>query len=237
LFLIKISLSLVKFTFATTFHVRKLKYFSHLLIIGEKKMKKSFKTVTIAIILITIFSITFMNRTLGSSETTLWVMPRIYTINEANKEFIVNVTVTDVHDLYAWQFKLRYDTSLLFEKYEVNEKFFAPPPKNGENYIFIGGTLLEETPLNGDVLLASIYFKTTAPGGYAFDLFETALLTNSAENIPHQIVDGVPNIIHDIALLGLVSDPSGWIPVPQGDPVYIEVTVENKGNFTETFPF
>ena len=199
-------------------------------------MKKSFKIVTIAMILIT-FSITFMNQTLGSSETILWAMPSTYTAKEANIEFTVNVTVTDVNDLYAWQFKLGYDPSLILENCTINEKFSAPLPKNGENYIFVGGTLLGKTPpLSGNVLLASIHFKTTAPGEYVFDLFETALLNNSKEKIPHQIVDGVPNIIHDIALLGLASDPSGWIPVPQGDPVYIEVTVENKGNFTETFP-
>jgi len=197
-------------------------------------MKKRFKTVTMAIAL-TMFLMTFMNRTLGSSETILQVTPSIYTANEANMEFNVNVTVTNVDNLFAWQFKLRYDPSLILEDCIINEKFFAPT-KNGENYIFVGGTLLQgETTLNGNVVLASVYFKITAPGEYSFDLFETALLTDSGESIPHQVVDGAPNTFHDIALLGLTSDPSGWVPVPQGKPVYIEVTVENNGNFNETF--
>lgn len=84
--------------------------------------------------------------------------------------------------------------------------------------------------------MASICFTATAPGEYAFDLFDTALINSNKENILHQVVDGIPNIIHDIAISGLTSDPSGWIPVPQGDPVYIKVIVKNKGNFTETFP-
>ncbi|MHA1710684.1 MAG: PKD domain-containing protein [Candidatus Freyarchaeota archaeon] len=40
---------------------------------------------------------------------------------------------------------------------------------------------------------------------------------------------------HDIAIVGITTSPSGWAPVPQGDPVYINVTVENRGDFYETF--
>jgi len=151
-----------------------------------------------------------------------------------NTKFTINVTVTDVQDLFAWQFKLGYNSSLVFEGYKINENFFALTPKK-VMVTYSRGTILGGTPLNGDVFLASIYFTATVPGEYAFDLFETALINSDKENISHQVVDGVPNITHDIALLGLTSDPSGWVPVPQGDPVYIAVTVKNNGNFTENF--
>ena len=61
-----------------------------------------------------------------------------------------------------------------------------------------------------------------------------------AEPVPGEIdtadntlIDGMLRVgVHDVAVIDITAFPTS---VPQGEPVYIDVTVENQGNFTETF--
>jgi len=198
-------------------------------------MKKKFE-IAVLTALTTFLLTSFAGPAFADTGVRLEVAPAGYTITEAG-EFIVEVTVFGISNLYGWEFKLGYAASLIIQDVQIDGRFFEVAAKEVDGSLLVAGTLLGNAiPLSEDVVLASIIFQASAPGEYSFDLFGTKLVNSALEPIPHQIVDGVPYIIHDIALIKLESDPSGWVPVPQGDPIYIDVTIENKGNFTETFP-
>jgi hypothetical protein len=166
---------------------------------------------------------------------TLEVTPATYTVQEANELFSVDIALRSVADLYGWQFRLGYDSTLSVRHVEINELFAQFNVIQGDEEVLIWGVLLPPAnPVSGDIELASITFEASEAKEYAFDLFDTKLGDSANQPIPHAVVDGVPLIIHDIALLNLVSDPSGYVPVPRGDPIYINLTVKNKGNFSET---
>jgi len=166
---------------------------------------------------------------------TLEVTPATYTVHEANEQFSVDIALLSVIDLYGWQFRLGYDPALSVTHVEINDVFAQFNVIQGDGEVLIWGVLLPPTnPISGDIELASITFEASEAKEYAFDLFDTKLGNSANQPIPHEIVDGVPLIIHDIALLNFVSDPSGYVGVPRGDPIYINVTVKNKGSSSET---
>lgn len=182
-------------------------------------------------------SLTHASSASENTNVILEVSPVTYTATTVNEEFTISINAKNVLDLFGWELKITYDTLLVVQDVRINVKFYNISCERVDNYFLIAGTLLRgDAPLNGDVTLVQMAFEAPVQGEYAFDLYDTKLVNSNLEPIPHQIVDGVPNVTHDVALLGLVSDPSGWIPVPRGDPVYIEVTVKNNGNFSETFP-
>jgi hypothetical protein len=176
-----------------------------------------------------------INLVAAQATTALIVNPPTYTA-EAGETFSEEVAVLGVLDLYGWEFKLGFDPALTVEEVQISAQFYSVAAKEGDGYILVAGTLLgDETPISGDITLATITFQASVAGEYAFDLYDTKLANDLLQPIEHYVIDGVPLIIHDIALLKLEADPSGWIPVPRGDPIYIEVTAGNAGNFTETF--
>ena len=198
-------------------------------------MKKKFGIAGLTIL--TAFILTsFMTPAFADTNVIMEATPPVYITNQPS-EFVVNVTVFGVSDLFGWEFKLGYNSSLTVKQVQINGQFPWFDYTKGNNYLLVAGSLLGSvTPLSGEIMLVSITFQASGPGEYAFNLFNTKLSNNQAEPIPHQVVDGVPYLIHDIALVKLESNPCGWVPVPQGDPIYINVTIKNNGNFTETFP-
>jgi hypothetical protein len=190
---------------------------------------------------------------LASPTTTIGVEPRYNFGLNIDDTFLVNITVTDVIDLAAWQLALYYESAVL------NGTNYAEGPflkSGGANTFFFvvnftdnynathgqaffacaiynpGGGVLPG--VDGTGTLASISFKVIGGGGSILHLDDT-ILDDSAEppnHIPHTLVDGE-------AYAGIVDVAVSYIDIPiniaKGTMAHINVTAQNKGQMTETF--
>ncbi len=132
--------------------------------------------------------------------------------------FEVNITVTNVNDLYAWQFTLNFNPAIL----EVNSviegpflkdadenwygTYFRKRIKNAFGYVGVLGMLLPDDPppygtgefppegVDGAGVLATVEFQVVGEGVCPLDLSNTELntITNGQNDpMPHMVDDGL----------------------------------------------
>lgn len=186
----------------------------------------------------------------ASPETVFAVDPKIV-VAGLDESFIVNITVSDVSDLYGWQFNLTFDPTIV-NVVNVTEGPFLKQAgstwmpdvtiHNFVGWVFSGDSLFPfpEEGATGSGVLASVLFNVTAEGESDLNLSETVLTTYEPTEpepialIDHTSVNGLfaSDLLRDVAVIGVeVSSTS----VTAGDLVFINVTVKNEGEATETF--
>jgi len=121
------------------------------------------------------------------------------------QNFTININISGVVDLYGWEFKLRWNSTLLdavnviegsFLKQGDNTLFITPTVNNIEGYLRLDCTLLGDIPgVSGNGTLATIEFTVKAAGECALDLYDTALVSSFEQPITHTITDGHFNAI------------------------------------------
>ena len=186
-----------------------------------------------------------------STTATVYINPPEVTNYTIGESFTINVTVANVSDLAVWEIQLYYYSSVL-EAIEWEEGPFLKNVRAtfcmtvawNNNYnsthgrIWLGCTLYYSGPgAYGSGTLATITFNVTGVGScpLSLPLDQTKLWDSSFEPqpIPHDTIGGYVYVGgHDIAVLNLT--PSKTI-VGKGYPLFINVTAQNQGNFTETF--
>lgn len=206
-------------------------------------MKKEF-----SILIIIFLTLTFIPINVKADPTTMYVDPQLSTA-EIFHTFQLNISVSQVTDLAAWEFKLYYHNSFLnatqiqegaFLKTAGSTAFFIQNFTDNYNethgLIWAYCTLLGQGPgATGSGTLATITFKAEQAGTTTLHLAETDLLDSKMppNRITHTTVDGTVRILeHDIAILNV--NPLKTI-VGQGFTMNISITVTNKGDFPETF--
>ena len=168
-----------------------------------------------------------------SSLATVYINPQI-SWGPVGQNFTVDVCISDVVDLYGWEFKLSWNATLLnlvnvlegmFLK-SGGPTFFTYKTNNTLGYMIVDCTLLGDTPgVSGDGTLATIEFYVKTVGECILDLYDTILVNSAEEAIAHSVFDGwYCTSVHDIAIIDLKVS-SKWV----------NVTVENQGTHTETF--
>lgn len=115
------------------------------------------------------------------------------------QNFTINVSISNVVDLYGWRLKLRWDTIILdvvdvaeggFLKNNGNT-FFFPRINNTEGYIDVECILLGNiNGVNGSGTLATIQFHVKQNGSCVLDLYDTMLLDSLEQLITHTVNDG-----------------------------------------------
>jgi len=134
----------------------------------------------------------------ASSGTTVYVDPS--TINvEVHQNFSINVSISNVIDLYGWEFKLKWDSTLL-EALDITEgnflksggdTFFVISINNTEGVLRAACTLIGNIPgVNGSGTLATIEFYVETSGESPLDLFDTKLVSSAQQPIEHTTIDG-----------------------------------------------
>lgn len=150
------------------------------------------------------------------------------------QNFTVDIEISDVADLYGWEFKLSWNASIL----DAAQVLEGPFLKNGGNtyftsninntlgYMIVDCTLLGTVPgVSGNGVLASAIFYVETFGECPLDLYDTILVNSTEQPIEHTAVDGYYyTSVHDVAVVNLVASASS-----------VNVTVENQGTHTETF--
>ena len=198
---------------------------------------------SIIILLIIIFSslllgitykFTIATYTLSSS-TTVYVDPQT-SVGTIGQNFTININISNVIDLYGWEFKLGWNSTILdavsvaegsFLK-SGGETFFTYKVNNTEGFVLADCTLLGDVSgVHGNGTLASVEFHVKTYGNCTLDLYDTTLVSSSEQPIEHTAIDGyyyTSTVMHDVAVIKLTAS------------IYnINVTVENQGTSTETF--
>ena len=183
----------------------------------------------------------FVSLATSSSETILFVNPpRSFT--EVNNEFLINVSIANVTDLYGWEFKIKWNSTLLdarnvtegaFLKTQ-SETFFVIDINNTAGYIRATCTLIGGIPgVNGSGTLATIKYYVETSGECTLDLYDTKLVNSTEQPIGHNINDGYfSSVLHDISITQIEVSPT---TVYIGEIVEINVSVLNEGNVQEVF--
>jgi len=131
-----------------------------------------------------------------ASTTTMALDPPEVEDIEPGETFNVNVTVTDVSNLFAWQFMIRFDPNVLqiediiegpFLASTGEETDFRPPSIDNTAGYMISGCLfmppLPEEGATGDGVLATIVFSVTGRGTIALEFEEDETFTYLREII------------------------------------------------------
>jgi len=170
-----------------------------------------------------------------SSSTTVYVDPQT-SVGTIGQNFTINIDISNVIDLYGWEFKLGWNSTILdavsvaegsFLK-SGGETFFTYKVNNTEGFVLADCTLLGDVSgVHGNGTLASVEFHVKTYGNCTLDLYDTTLVGSSEQPIEHTAIDGyyyTSTVMHDVAVIKLTAS------------IYnINVTVENQGTSTETF--
>ena len=126
----------------------------------------------------------------NTSTTTIFVDPSNSTA-PTGENFTVYVNVSNVVDLYGWEFKLSWNTSMLnlinvsegtFLKNYGKKTFMNKEVK--ENYVYVYCTLMGNiSGANGNGVLASLKFHINHPGNSMLQLYDVILLNSHEEKI------------------------------------------------------
>jgi hypothetical protein len=183
------------------------------------------------------------------ASTVVQVNPLVTNIG-VGKTFNINITVTDVNLLYAWQFKLYYLNTIV-NCINITE---GPFLSSGGSTFFISnvtnnfnsthGRVSAACTLtgpgrsaNGTGILARLFFNTLSEGSSNLDLGDTKLSDINAQPMAFTPISGRVRVggtgtVHDLAVANVVAQKK---TIGKGFPDNITVTVQNLGDFTETF--
>jgi hypothetical protein len=174
--------------------------------------------------------------------------PTIYldapTSVRACENFTVNVNVADVVDLNGWQFKLKWDPTLLefvdivegdFLKTGGSTLWIPLPINETEGWILTSCCFDDPVGVSGSGTLANITFHCTGPGECALVLSRTRLFNSSPETVPwngYGDFNGDGTV--DNVDLGFLIDTWG---TSIGHPLYDPRADFNSDGFVDLFDF
>jgi hypothetical protein len=185
----------------------------------------------------------------GSADTAIVSLnpqsSRVWGIGAA---FAVDVVVSNVTNLYGWQFTLYYDSSLLngtsitegsFLK-GAGDTYFVSGLNDSYNAIY--GIVTAACSLLGNVsgvsgsgTLATIAFQTKASGNCLLIFSGTKLGDPQGTAITHYVFNGAVEVVppvHDVAVQGVTPSKN---EVATGRSLEVDVVVANQGNTSEDF--
>ncbi len=135
------------------------------------------------------------------------------TVTVAGKIATININVSGVVDLYGWEFRLRWNSTLLdvtsvtegtFLK-QGGDTFFASKTDNAQGYIMVDCTLIGDiSGISGDGILAVVKFNIENSGETVLDLYDSTLVSSLEQPIIHQSTDGYGYFTY--ILLGDIND-------------------------------
>jgi len=134
----------------------------------------------------------------GTSDATVFVSPSQIEMR-INQTFQASINVSGVVDLYGWEFKLGYNTSLL-ELVDIAEgsflnssrdTYFVPKVMSTDGYVLAGCTSLRNvTGVDGNGTLVTVEFRAKKLGSCTLDLYDTRIVNSAKQLIEHTETDG-----------------------------------------------
>jgi hypothetical protein len=155
-------------------------------------------------ILILMLVLSAISSAKSTPTTSIYVDPETYEVAGVEQTFTINITVTEVTDLWGWEFKLFYSSTHLnstnigegpFLKTAGATFFWEVNRTDNYNathgYIHIFCILTHVIPgANGNGVIGNVTFKSKALGSSILDLTGTKLKNSKGEYMPHETRDG-----------------------------------------------
>jgi len=155
----------------------------------------------------------------------LWVAPTTYIATELDETFKIDIDTSNVNNLYAFEFKLGYNTTLLNVVQVAQGSFFSGPPRSliskleaneTTGLVWVSMSLCSsETSRNGSGTLATVTFTVasapTSPSRTwcTLDLRDSILYDSAMEQILHESIDSLyfwKTMLDDPSETGLMLD-------------------------------
>lgn len=145
----------------------------------------------------------------------VYVNPNEYVVDSPDNIFIVNVSIYNVLDLYGYEFKLFYNSSILNGSQVIEGQFLKTAGEDAffwvvafdDHYNSTHGIVWVDSCLIGDILgangngtLVTIEFKSLAVGSSQLCLSDVKLVDSKKNPIPCQSTDGSVTVIPEITL-------------------------------------
>jgi hypothetical protein len=154
--------------------------------------------IVVCLIAILVVVLAYVILSSQTSSTVLSVEPK--TVQETTgQNFTVNVSVSNVVDLYGWEFYLSWNSSLL-DWVSVSEGSFLKSGGNTyfshylnttDEHLVVDCTLYGQVPgVNGSGTLATIQFQVRESGTCDLNLYDTQLLDSTSRAISHTVQNG-----------------------------------------------
>jgi len=139
-----------------------------------------------------------------TEQATLQFDPRLIKV-KVGRNFTISVSISDVADLYRWEFKLRWNPTFLdcvdvdegaFLNQGGNTFFRTLTINNTEGYALVNCTLKGDiSGVSGDGMLAVIEFHVKDTGKCILGLCDTKLVSSFKQPIIHTVKDGNFNAV------------------------------------------
>jgi len=168
------------------------------------KMKSiSLKTPVTSVVLVILatmltLSAVVLTREIGGSEPVVFISPSSIVVR-INQTLLVSIDVSGVSDLYGWEFKLGWNTSLL-ELVNITEgsflsgsrdTYFVPKVMSTDGYVLVGCTALRNVVgVDGNGTLATVEFRAKTLGSCTLGLYDTKLVNSAKQLMEHSEIDG-----------------------------------------------
>ena len=217
-------------------------------------MRRAFLTTLMLLaVFISAFSVNFSSSITVAGNTTLYIDPPQIAGLNVGDTFQINVTVSNVIDLYGWQFSLYYRGDVLNATEVTDGPFLKTHPDTDEpiflkpvvtdaynathGLIIASGTLVQvEGGVSGSGTLATVTFKIKEPASSTLHLTDTKLVDSAGpfgNLIPHTTEEGEVHWgLRDVAVVGVEISAT---KIYEGHTLSIDVVVANNGDHTETF--
>lgn len=217
---------------------------------GHVKGRKDIlrKTCIAAYLLLCLSISAFSVKRISAASTDVAVDPSVSTVNLGDV-FSVNLNVTNVVNLTAWQLNIYYLKTLINCTNVAEgpflqaggETYFGQNITNNYNSthgrILAYSTLFGNTSASGDGVILTVTFRALSGGSTALGLANTQLADEKIppQQIAHQDFGGtviVTGAGHDVVVTNVTS---GKIFIGQSYSSNITITIGNTGGYTETF--
>lgn len=184
--------------------------------------------------------------TTKATTTTLYVDPATSKVL-VDTTFAMNISITNVTDLYGWEFTLYYNNTMLNGTQITEGPFISTGGSTFFNVsdfndayntthgrVWATSVLLGNVPgVNGSGVLASVFFTCKDFGSSVLSLANATLGDSEGVAIVHIAVGAsIETWPRNIAMKGVT--PSTF-EAYEGQVISIAVAVKNEGNYTETF--
>jgi len=153
--------------------------------------------------------------------------------------FTINVTLSDVENLKTCLFNLTYAPLVIQEITITVPSISGQTPikklqvDDDAGYIWANLTYRNGITTYSPVTAMTVQFQVLAMGVSPINLTETQLFDIADNPVVHEVHHGIfIGLIRDVAITNVVTDLT---MAYQSWKVYVNVTVKNKGNLTETF--
>jgi len=164
--------------------------------VTEMTMKKTI-LIILCLIVAAILLTFLVFSTMTNNPTTLYIDPQTAK-SAVSQDFMVNISISKVTDLYGWQLQLSWNKTIL-DKVNVTEgnflkshgqTFFSQTINETGSLLSVCTRLGNVPGVNGSGVLATIRFHVAESGECDLLLYGTILVSSSGGSITHTVKSG-----------------------------------------------